>query len=120
MAAEVVAAGEVVVVEIAGDIAVVAGVVPATGESPGAVAAGFVTAAGAVTAGLVAGLRAGFDTGGGTAGATGLLGGAVTAGGGGGGTWPNEVNAIVTEQRLAISSIFIGLIGKFISCLEFR
>ena len=115
-----VAPGEVVVVAIAGDMAVVAGVVPAAGESPGTVAAGFVTAAGAVAAGLVAGLVAGFDTGGGTAGATGPLGGAVAAGGGGGGAWPNEVSAMVTEQRLAISSVFIGLIGKSISCLEFR
>jgi hypothetical protein len=31
----------------------------------------------------------------------------------GGGGWPNEVSARVTEQRLAISSVFIGLIGKF-------
>jgi hypothetical protein len=36
-----------------------------------------------------------------------------------GGSWPNEVNARV-EQRLAISSVFIGLIGKFLSRLEFR
>jgi len=33
--------------------------------------------------------------------------------GGGGGGWPREVNTRVTEQRLAISSVFIGLIGKF-------
>jgi hypothetical protein len=32
--------------------------------------------------------------------------------GGGGGGWPREVNTRVTEQRLAISSVFIGLIGK--------
>jgi hypothetical protein len=37
------------------------------------------------------------------------------AGGGGGGGWPNEVSTSVTEQRLAISSVFIGLIGKFFS-----
>jgi hypothetical protein len=35
------------------------------------------------------------------------------AAGGGGGDWPREVNTRVTEQRLAISSVFIGLIGKF-------
>jgi hypothetical protein len=34
-------------------------------------------------------------------------------GGGGGGVWPKEVHTSVTEQRLAISSVFIGLIGKF-------
>jgi hypothetical protein len=35
--------------------------------------------------------------------------------GGGGGGWPKEVNARVTEQRLAIRSVFIGLIGSFFS-----
>jgi hypothetical protein len=33
--------------------------------------------------------------------------------GGGGGVWPKEVHTSVTKQRLAISSVFIGLIGKF-------
>jgi hypothetical protein len=37
------------------------------------------------------------------------LAGAVT-GGGGGGDWPKELKTRVTEQRLAISSVFIGLI----------
>jgi hypothetical protein len=43
--------------------------------------------------------------------------GVVTAAGlvvvGGGEVWPNEVSARVAEQRLAISSFFIGLVGKF-------
>jgi hypothetical protein len=47
------------------------------------------------------------------------LAGAVP-GGGGGDTWPKEVNTRVTEQRLAISSVFIGLIGKFLSGWKFR
>ena len=38
--------------------------------------------------------------------------GDAAAGGGGGGDWPKEVNMSVTEQRLAISSVFIELIGK--------
>jgi hypothetical protein len=45
------------------------------------------------------------------------LAGAVTGGGGG---WPKEFKTRVTEQRLAISSVFIGLIRKFFSRLEFR
>jgi hypothetical protein len=77
---------------------VVAGGMPGAGESPG-------------TAGLVA-----------VAGALGSapagLAGDVPGGGGGG--WPKEVNTSVTEQRLAISSVFIELIGKFFSRLEFR
>ncbi|MEY2561180.1 MAG: hypothetical protein QOG51_1595 [Verrucomicrobiota bacterium] len=103
----------VVVVVVAGDIAVVAGVVPGTGEMPGAVAAG-ATAAGLVVviAGDIAGI-AGL-----VAGTTGALAAGLVAGGppggrltgdvGGGGGWPNEVSARVTEQRLAISSVFIG------------
>src|SRR5436190_7818459 len=71
----------------------VAGVMPATGDIP---AAGDIAAAGEIPA---AGLAA--------------------AGGGGGGGWPKEDNARVMEQRLAISSVFIGLIGKFFSRLEF-
>jgi hypothetical protein len=95
----------VVVVVVAGEIAVV-GVIPGTGESPGAVAAGLVVvvvvvagATGLVT-GAVAGLIAVV---GGAPG--GLLAGEVAGGG-----WPNEVSARVTVQRLAISSVFIGLI----------
>jgi hypothetical protein len=107
---EAVAAGEaaVVVVVVAGDIAAVEGVVPGSGEIPGAVAAGLVPvtagAAGVVTgavAGAVAGLVAVV---GGAPG--GLLAGEVAGGG-----WPNEVSARVTVQRLAISSVFIGLIS---------
>jgi len=84
------AVGEVLTVVVAGDIAAVAGVMPAAGESPG-------------TAGLVA--------------VTGALGGAPAgfAGDVPGGGWPKEVNTSVTEQRLAISSVFIGLIGKCFS-----
>jgi hypothetical protein len=33
--------------------------------------------------------------------------------GGVAGGWPNEVSARVTEKRLAISSVFIGLIREF-------
>ena len=68
-----------------------AGVVMVVGAPGAAVTAGVIGApAGAVAAGLVA-----------------VPGGAVGA------VWPNEVNASVTEQRLAVSSVFIGLIGKF-------
>jgi hypothetical protein len=82
---------------IAGDVAV-SGVMPGAGDIA---TAGLVIAAGAVAA------------------AAGLA-GAVTGGGGGGGGWPKELKTRVTEQRLAISSVFIGLIGKFLSRLEFR
>jgi hypothetical protein len=92
------AVGEALAIVVAGGIAAVAGVMPGAGESPG-------------TAGLVA-----------VAGALGSapagLAGDVPGGGGGG--WPKEVNTSVTEQRLAISSVFIELIGKFFSRLEFR
>ncbi len=80
---------------VTGDAAV-SGVIPGTGDTP---TAGLIIVAGAVAAGLA---------------------GAVTGGGGGGDAWPNEFKARVTEQRLAISSVFIGLIGKFFSRLEFR
>jgi hypothetical protein len=93
------AAGETLAVVVAGDIAAVTGVMPAAGEIAGA--AGLVIVAGAV-GGAPAGLA-----------------GDVPGGGGGGG-WPKEVNTSVTEQRLAISSVFIRLIGKFLSRLEFR
>jgi hypothetical protein len=64
---------------------------PATGDIPAT--AGLITAAGVARA------------------AAGLA-GAVTGGGGGGGGWPKEFKTRVMEQRLAISSVFIGLIGK--------
>jgi hypothetical protein len=117
----------VVVVVVAGDMAVVAGVVPGIGEMPGTVglapgavviavegAAGVVTGAvtGAVVvvAGAVAGLNA-------VAGLVAVVGGApgalVAGEVAGGGDWPNEVSTRVTEQRLAVSSVFIGLIAKF-------
>jgi hypothetical protein len=67
----------------------VSGVTPATGAKA---AAGLIIVAGALAA------------------AAGLA-GAVTGGGGGG--WPKEFKTRVTKQRLAISSVFIGLIGKF-------
>jgi hypothetical protein len=91
------AAGDaaVVVVVVAGDTAAT-GVMPTAGEIPGT--AGVVARAGAVAA------------------AAGLAG--AVPGGGGGDTWAKEVHARVTEQRLAISSVFIGLIGKFLSRLE--
>ena len=76
----------VVVVVVAGDMAVVAGVVPATGEMPGAVAAG-ATAAGLVpiTAGDIAG------TAGVVAGMTGALAAGLVAGGAPGGRLTGDV-----------------------------
>jgi hypothetical protein len=93
---------------VAGDIAALEGLIPGAGEIPGTVAdapgavvvvvvAGLVAAAGAV-AGLVAVV-------GGTGG---LFGGGWVAGDG----WPKELKAMVTEKRLAISVVFIELIGK--------
>jgi hypothetical protein len=82
------AAGGALAVVVAGDVAAVAGVMPAAGET--AAAAGLVIVAGAL-GGAPAGLA-----------------GDVPGGG-----WLKEVNARVTEQRLTISSVFIGLIGKF-------
>jgi hypothetical protein len=76
----------------------VSGVMPGAGDMA---TAGLVIVAGAVAA------------------AAGLA-GAVTGGGGGGGGWPKELKTRVTEQRLTISSVFIGLIGKFFSRLEFQ
>jgi hypothetical protein len=99
-----------VVVVVAGDIAAVVGVVPGMGEIPGAVAAGLVPVTGG-TAGVVTGAVAGAVAGL-VAGAGGAPGG-LLAGDVGGGGWPNEVSARVTEKRLAISSVFIGLIRKF-------
>jgi hypothetical protein len=92
----VLAAGGALAVVVAGDMAV-SGVTPAAGDMA---MAGLIIVAGAVAA-AAAGLA-----------------GAVTGGGGGG--WPKELKTRVTEQRLAISSVFIGLIGKFLSRLEFR
>jgi len=83
--------GEPLVVVVTGDIAAVTGVMPATGEIPGT--AGVIAVAGAV------------------AGVPARLAGVPPAGGGG--VWPKEVNTSVAEQKLAISSFFIGLIGKF-------
>ena len=68
---------------------------PAAGDIPGA--AGLVIVVGAVAA---------------------VTGFAGDVPGGGGGDWPKEVNTSVTEQRLAISSVFIELIEKFFR-LEF-
>jgi hypothetical protein len=98
----------VVVVLVAGDIALVAGVVPAIGEIPGA--AGLIAVTGG-TAGAVMGAVAGLTA----AGLIAVVGGAPGGlfAGDVGGAWPNEVSARVMEQRLAISSVFIGLIGKF-------
>jgi hypothetical protein len=85
-----------------------AGEIPATvAEAPGAVVvvvvAGLVTGAVVVLAGAVAGLIAVV---GGAPG--GLFGGGWFAGEG----WPKELKAMVTEKRLAISVVFIELIGK--------
>ena len=61
----------------------------AVGARAGAAAEGsVVVAAGAVAAGAVV---------------------APGAAGGGGCVWPNEVSAKVREQRVAVSSVFIGL-----------
>ena len=109
----------VVVVVVAGDIADVAGVVPAMGEIPGAVEAGatgfvpvMVAPGAGGTAGFVAGGTAGLTAAGLVAVVGGAPGGRLVGGAVGGGGWPNEVSARVTEQRLAISSVFIGLVGK--------
>ena len=101
----------VVVVVVAGDIAgteavaigLAPGAIDAAGEVPGA--AGLVANAGDVTGAVtgevaVAGLVA----------AAGGAPGARAAGDVAGGVWPNDVSARVTVDRLAISSVFIGLI----------
>jgi hypothetical protein len=104
-------AAAVVVVVVAGDIAAVKGVVPAMGEIPGAVAPGLMAVIGG-TPGVVNG-TAGLTAAGLVPVVGGAPGGRLVGGAfGGGGGWPNEVSASVTEQRLAISSVFIGLIGK--------
>ncbi|HEX4631996.1 MAG TPA: hypothetical protein VH188_13645 [Chthoniobacterales bacterium] len=101
----------VVVVVVAGDIpgtvavAIVlgtAGLVPGTAGDVAVTGAVAGDMAGAVT-GAVAGLMA--VVGGGAGGR--LVAGAVVGGG-----WPNEVSARVNEKRLAISSVFIGLIKE--------
>jgi hypothetical protein len=103
-------AGAVVVdVVVAGDIpgtdavAIGFGVIeaPATGATAGLVAGAVTGAVAGAFAGAVAGLVAVVG------GAPGGLAGVVAGGG-----WPNEVSARVTEKRLAISSVFIGLISE--------
>jgi hypothetical protein len=79
-----------------------AGVVPGTAGEVAVTGAVAGDRAGEVT-GAVAGLMA--VVGGGPGGR--LVAGAVVGGG-----WPNEVSARVTEKRLAISSVFIGLIKE--------
>jgi len=109
-------AAVVVVVVVAGDIAVVAGVVPGIGERPGAVglAPGAVVIAVEGAAGVVTGAVTGaVVVVAGAVAAVGGAAGALFAGEVAGGAWPNEVNARVTEQRLAISSVFIELITEF-------
>jgi hypothetical protein len=106
--------GVVPAVVVVVDMAAVDGLIPATGDIPGAVeagATGFVPATDAAGAGGTAGFTAAglIAVVGGAPGGR-LAGGAL--GGAGGGVWPNEVSASRTEQRLAISCVFIGLIGK--------
>jgi hypothetical protein len=84
---------EAIEVGTAGVVPGTAGVVAVTGAVAGDMA-------GAVT-GAVAGLMAVVG---------GAPGGRFVGGAVGGGGWPNEVSARVTEKRLAISSVFIGLI----------
>jgi hypothetical protein len=100
-----VAGGTIGLVPVTGETPVVAG--GTIGLVPVTVAPGTAGAAGVIcgTAGLTA---AGLV----------VVGGAVGGAVGGVVVWPNEVSARVTVQRLAISSFFIGLIGKF-SRLEF-
>jgi hypothetical protein len=77
-------------------------------------AAGVIVAPGAAgTAGVVTGAVTGAVAGA-VAGLVAVVGGAPGgfAGEVAGGGWPNEVSARVTEQRLAISSVFIGLITE--------
>jgi hypothetical protein len=91
------------------------GVAAALGLTIGATLA--VTAAGEIA--LVTGDMPGAGEIAATAGLIAVTGAAAELAGGGGG-WPKEVHASVTEQRLAISSFFIGLIGKFFSGSNFR
>jgi len=90
-------------------VMVAPGTAGAAGDMAGAVAGDM--AAGAV-AGEMAGAVAG-DRAGAVAGLIAVVGGApggLVAGDVAGGGWPNEVSARVKEKRLAISSVFIGLI----------
>ena len=108
---------------VAGDIVVVAGDIPGTvalipgpaGVIPGAVTGAVVGAVAGAVAGDITGAVAGEITGA-VAGLVAVVGGApggLLAGLVGGGVWPNEVSARATEKRLAISSVFIGLIRVF-------
>jgi hypothetical protein len=107
----------VVVVVVAGDIPGIVALAPgAAGVIPGT--AGDVAVTGAVAgdiAGAVAGEMAGAVTGA-VAGLIALVGGGpggrLVGGAVAGGGWPNEVSARVTEKKLAISSVFIGLIKE--------
>ena len=111
--------GEVAVVGaivVPGDIVVVAGDIPGTvAEAIEVGTAGVVPGTAGVVAvtGAVAGDMAGAVTGA-VAGLVAVVGGApggrFVGGAVGGGGWPNEVSARVTEKKLAISSVFIGLI----------
>jgi hypothetical protein len=106
-------------------VVVVAGDIPGTDAVAIGLAPGDIATAGVVPgmAGLVpgtAGEVTGAVTGAVAAGTTGAVAGLVAVVGGapgglgagevGGGGWPNDVSARVTVQRLAISSVFIGLI----------
>jgi hypothetical protein len=106
----------VVVVVVAGDIPGTLAVAPGiggggfvtgavTGEVNGAVAGDMAGAVAGDMAGAVAGLMA-------VAGLVAVVGGAPGGLAGDVGGWPNEVSARVTEMRLAISVVFIGLIRE--------
>jgi hypothetical protein len=43
-----------------------------------------------------------------------VIGVPAAGGGGGGAVWPNEVSTNVSEQRVAVSNVFIGLRERFI------
>jgi len=102
----------VVVVVVAGDMAgtdavaigLAPGAIDMAGEVPGT--AGLV----AGTAGDVTGAVTGEVAVAGLVAAAGGAPGARAAGDVAGGVWPNDVSARVTVERLAISSVFIGLI----------
>ena len=101
-----------------GEVPTVGAVVVVAGDIPGTdalvIGFGVIVAPGtAGTAGDVIGAVAG-DVTGAVAGLVAVVGGAPggLAGEVTGGGWPNEVSARVTEQRLAISSVFIGLISE--------
>jgi hypothetical protein len=85
--------------------------------SGAATADGVVLSAGAalavVVAGDVAAVTGVMPVAGEIAAAAGLAIVAGDAAAGGGGDWPKEISTSVTEQKLAISSVFIELIGKF-------